>query len=91
MRLKIYGYNDQGLSAEEIKPLELVEITLVANPSELRRIVAFLTSAADRMENLGSKYGHEHLSDKQPGFDASPHFVVFSPAAQAALIDRSVS
>ena len=78
--MKIFGYSDQGLPTDEVESSELAEITLVANPSELRRIVAFLTSAAERMEKLGSKYDHEHLSDKQSGFDESPHFVVFNSA-----------
>lgn len=82
MRLKIYGYSDHGLPIEEIEPSELVEITLIANLSELRKIVAFLTSAAARMESIGSEYGHEHLSDKQPGFEGSPHFVVFGSTAK---------
>jgi hypothetical protein len=76
--MKIHGYSDQGLPIEEIQPLELAEITLVASPSELRRIAAFLLSAANNMEHMGSSYSHEHLADKQPDFDNSPHFVVFN-------------
>jgi hypothetical protein len=78
--MKIHGYSDQGLPTEEIQSSELAEITVVASPSELRRIAAFLLSAADNMEHMGSSYSHEHLSDKQPGFDSSPHFVVFNSA-----------
>lgn len=76
--MKIYGYADQGLPFEEIESSELAEITLNANASELRKMAAFLIAAADRMERLGAEYGHEHLADKQPGFDDSPHFVVFN-------------
>jgi hypothetical protein len=83
--LKIYGYSDEGLAVEEIMPRELAEITLVATPSELRKIVAFLTTAAEKMEQMGSVYGHEHLADRQAGFEKSPHFVVFNPSAQQAL------
>lgn len=79
--VKIYGYSDQGLPIEEIEPSELAEITLVASPSELRKIVAFLTSAAEGMERLGSDFDHVHLADKQAGFDESPHFVVFNSTA----------
>jgi hypothetical protein len=85
MNLKIYGYSDEGLAIEEIMPKELAEITLVATPSELRKIVAFLTTAADKMEQTGSVYEHEHLVDKQPGFETSPQFVVFNPTAPQDL------
>jgi hypothetical protein len=85
MNLKIYGYSDEGLAIEEIRPKELAEITLVATPSELRKIVAFLTAAAEQMEQMGSVYEHEHLADRQPGFEESPHFVVFDPTVQQAL------
>lgn len=83
--MKIYGYSDEGLAAEEVRPKELAEITLVATPSELRKIVAFLAMAAEKMEQMGSVYEHEHLADKQPGFEESPHFVVFNPTAQQVL------
>lgn len=76
--MNIYGYSNQGLPIEEIRPEELAEITLVASPTELRKIAAFLISAADNMERMGISYSHEHLADKQLGFDSSPHFVVFN-------------
>jgi hypothetical protein len=85
MNLKIYGYRDEGLATNEIAPSELAEITLVATPSELRKIAAFLTTAAEQMEQMGSVYEHEHLADKQPGFEKSPHFVVFNPTPRQAL------
>lgn len=76
--MKIYGYSNQGLPIEEIKPLELAEITLNATPNELRDIALFLNSAAETMELMGSDYSHEHLADKLPEFENSPHFVVFN-------------
>jgi|GEM_PF-631212 len=85
MPLKIHGYADQGLPFEEIESSELAEITLDANASELQKMAAFLIAAADRMERLGAGYGHEHLADKQPGFDESPHFVVFSSATSPQI------
>lgn len=74
--MKIYGYKDEGLDIEEIIPAKLAEITLVASPSELRRIASFLESAAQEMERMGGAYDHEHLSDKDHSFSGSPHFVV---------------
>jgi hypothetical protein len=76
--MEIHGYKDQGLPAGELRPEELAEITLVASPTELRLIAAFLTAAAHNMEQMGTSYSHEHLADKQVGFNSSPHFVVFN-------------
>ncbi len=77
--LKIHGYADQGLKIEEIVPAELAEITLVANPEELRRIARFLESCAAAMEARGKSWEHKHLSDVDRHFKDSPHFVVFNP------------
>jgi hypothetical protein len=79
--MKIYGYKDEGLAIEEIQSEELAEITLVATPEELRKISRFIESAANEIEQWGRGFSHEHLSDKQPGFKNSPHFVVFNPDA----------
>ena len=76
--MKIHGYSDKGLPIEQVRSEELAEISLVASPSELRLIAAFLSASADNMERMGATYGHEHLADKQSGFDSSPHFVVFN-------------
>jgi hypothetical protein len=77
--MKIFGYADEGLNPEEIKPSELAEITLVASPGELRVIARFLESAARGMEDRGKHWEHEHLADKHSEFKGSPHFVVFNP------------
>ncbi|HEY9199919.1 MAG TPA: hypothetical protein VIR60_11170 [Gammaproteobacteria bacterium] len=79
--MRIYGYKDEGLSQGENDPSELAEITLVANPDELKKIASFIQAAAEGMETLGMSWEHEHLSDKYPEFKNSPHFVVFNPEA----------
>jgi hypothetical protein len=79
--MKIYGYKDEGLAPEEIQSERLAEITLVATPEELRKISRFIESVADEIEQWGRGFSHEHLADKQPGFEGSPHFVVFNPDA----------
>ena len=79
--MKVYGYADQELPPEDVKPMELAEITLVADPEELRQIASFLLSAAERMECMGPAYSHEHLADRQPSFESSPHLIVFNPFA----------
>jgi len=77
--MRIYGYIDEEASAEKSGPMVLSEVTLVASPEELRNIASFLVSSAQRMERMGASYDHEHLADKQPGFDDSPHLIVFNP------------
>jgi hypothetical protein len=52
------------------------EATLVASPAELRRIAAFLVSAANTMEEVGDRYDHQHLSDHDRSFRTSPQFVI---------------
>jgi hypothetical protein len=78
--MKIYGYSNQALAAGQTQPSDLAEITIAADPNELRLIAAFLLSAADEMQSMGAKYSHEHLSDKQPSFGNSPQFIVFNSA-----------
>jgi hypothetical protein len=75
--LKIYGYKDDGLDIQEIEPQELREITLVASPSELRKIAKFIELAAEKLEKSDAKFDHVHLSDVMSGFEGSPHLVVF--------------
>lgn len=76
--MHIRGYSNDGQSDAESRHKELAEINLFATPAELRRIASFLNKAADTMQRMGANYGHEHLSDRQPGFDDSPHFVVIA-------------
>ena len=76
--MKLYGYADEGLEIEEIKSVELAEITLVATPDELRKIARFLEACASGIEAQGKVWEHEHLSDKDRYFEGSPHFVVFN-------------
>jgi len=78
--MKIYGYPDRVLPTEYVVPDSLAEITLVASPSELRRIAKFLVNGATTMERIGSAYSHEHLSDSDHSFESSPHFVIAPPA-----------
>ena len=81
MPFKLYGYKNEGLPPEEVIPAELAEITLLAGPTELRQIAAFLLQAAEGMEAKGKTWEHEHLSDRMPEFRSSPHLVVYNPEA----------
>lgn len=77
--MKIYGYSSETNVDDEVIPAALMEITLVASPTELRRIAEFLSSAATNMERMGDAYSHEHLSDWDRSFASAPHFVVVPP------------
>lgn len=77
--MKIYGYPNDAPNIDGIVPAELAEITLIATPAELRRIVRFLENCANGMEAHGKSWEHEHLSDKDRHFKDSPHFVVYNP------------
>lgn len=83
--MKIYGYADEGLPVEDINPSELAEIAVVATPEELRSIAAFLLLSASQMDEMGERFGHLHLADKQPEFRDSPHFVVFNSNLEGAV------
>jgi hypothetical protein len=74
--MKIAGYEGVDIPSEEIKFIELAAVQLEATPEELRKIATFLNTAADDMDSMGSVYDHEHLSDKQPGFENSPYVVI---------------
>lgn len=82
--MKLYGH-PSGIDVDEgAVPDALAEITLVASPSELRRIAEFLSSAASNMERMGAAYSHEHLSDWDRSFASSPHFVVALPSSSTS-------
>lgn len=75
--MRLMGYGVESLEADAARLVELAEITVMATPDELRRISVFLANAADAMDRMGAVYDHEHLCDRQKGFDDSPQFVVF--------------
>ena len=61
---------------ENERNLQLDEVVLTASPDEIRRIAQFFSDTADRMDEMGSDYDHEHLSDHATGFESSPHLIV---------------
>lgn len=77
--LKLYGYGKEAPAADASGLLEMCEVTLTANPGELRRIAAFLERCADGMEAQGKAWQHAHLSDEDRVFSDAPQFVVFHP------------
>ena len=61
---------------ENERNLRLNEFVLDASSDEIRKIAQFFSDTADRMDEMGSDYDHEHLSDHATGFESSPHLVV---------------
>ena len=45
------------------QPLQLREVTIVAEAALLRRLAEFFAHEAARIEEHGSAYGHEHFCD----------------------------
>ncbi len=77
--MRIQGHSQKDADRPDFQFGEqLVEVSLEATPAELREMAAFLNEAANRMDSLGERYFHEHLADLKPGFQGSPHFVVFN-------------
>lgn len=73
--MKIFGYSEPATPVQDVP--ELLELTLNATPSELRRISEFLVFCADEMDRMGGGFNHLHLSDRMKEFRESPHLVVF--------------
>lgn len=58
--VKAYGF--QAGDDDSPSPMELSEVTIIANAATLRRIAEFLIHAATLLEQHGSSFGHEHLA-----------------------------
>ena len=67
--MKSIGHTGQS------RNLQLDEVVLVATPDELRQIAEFLRNAADRMDDMGADFDHEHLIDYADGFESSANLV----------------
>lgn len=78
--MKFYGYPLSDLTVEETGPVALAEVTLCADPGELKAIARFLRDCAEEMERIGADYDHLHLSDRIAQFETSPQFVVAAAA-----------
>ena len=58
--MRCYGYAHKS---EDEKPMELSEVTLVGSPATLRDLARFLLLVAEKMEDHGDQFGHEHFED----------------------------
>ncbi len=77
--MKLYGYTEKSIETQE-SPEALAEVTFVVNPEELRKIANFFTKKAKEIEELGTDFEHEHLADKEDGFDNCPQLIVYNDA-----------
>jgi hypothetical protein len=68
--MKFYGYRADNDSET---PEVLTEVTLVASPTTLRQLAAFLLHTANLIEEHGPRFGHEHF--ERQGQD-EPAFIV---------------
>ena len=82
--MKLFGHPYEESQIESAVPGALAEVVLEASAAELRKIAAFLTTCATHMDEMGSEYGHEHLSALDAFFWEMPHFVVVPPQADGA-------
>ena len=60
--MKIFGYEKK--SEDDDAPIELSEVTLQANPKQLKDVADFLIEAAQLIEKYGNDFGHEHYSHR---------------------------
>ena len=77
--MKAYGYKQGRTGFDSGKLLTLSTMSVVADSRELRKMAAFMSAAADRMDEMGAEYDHEHLKDEFPEFTESCDFVVGRP------------
>jgi hypothetical protein len=70
--MDLFGHKTNEIESDA----RLSELILAATETELRMISKFLTHCADEMGRMGVAYDHIHLSDWEPQFKDSPHFVV---------------
>ncbi len=79
MPLRLMGRRQARIleyQSSRAEPLD--EIEIIADPSALRALAEFLTSAAEAMEVRGQEFEHMHLSDKQGASSLGPAEIVVS-------------
>ena len=82
--MKIFGYAKRKASDSGL--LEMREVSFTGSPESIRAVAAFLASAADKMEQQGSAFGHEHSSDVCPEWQKKwPDVIVVRPLATPSL------
>jgi hypothetical protein len=64
-----------------VEPVELAEVTIVANPDVLRSLAQFITDCAEQMERGNRlKFSHDHFLGHHPRLGRrTPDFIVGDP------------
>ena len=95
--MKAYGYQredayERGEDGPDDQPLDLREVTLIADSSSLRQIAEFLSHCADLIDKHGSKFGHQHLRDNIPSWkDGESDLIVVRKQKQKKLSNKAGS
>ena len=78
--MKAFGYAKRKASASGL--MEMREVSFTGSPDTIRAVARFLASAADRMEQHGSAFWHEHFRDVSPEWQKEwPDIIVVQPDA----------
>ena len=86
--MKLYGYEIvDDVEDEAESPMDLKEVTFVADVATLRRLSEFFVHAANLIEKHGPDFGHEHFEDFDTAYRLGPRVVVSNPA-QAGPVER---
>lgn len=74
--MKIYGYSK---SHDDL--LEMTEISVMANATQLRNLAEFITRAADRLELSENSDSHIHFKDFEKAGDTNcaDVIIIFEP------------
>lgn len=75
--MNIYGYAKNGEIDGQL--LDLSEVTLIADPSEMRSVARFILDCANEIDkDIDGKWAHAHIEDRITGWpEGSPSIVVF--------------
>lgn len=75
--MKLFGLKD---GEDDAKSLELSEIAFTGHSAAVRTVAEFLLRSADRMDEHGDRFGHDHLRDEDVDWPAHfPDVVVARP------------
>jgi hypothetical protein len=75
--MDFFGYTEGAKEKKNYQPSRLAEVTVMADPAELRALARFMVEVAKEIEAKGSDFEHEHYSY---GRDGDPDLVIFNPA-----------
>ena len=75
--MKIFGHPKVN---DSVSPIELNEVSIVAEPDVLRSIAVFLNTCADELDSsTGNTWDHEHWKDNNRNGSQGPDIVIVHP------------